>query len=296
MIPAYERADTVARAVTSVLAAADALAGERGVEVVVVDDGSTDGTVAVVEGLAAADARVRLVRCAHAGVAAARNAGLAAATGEVVVFLDADDEVEPAWLATHLGALDAGADLSFVAAREVRPGHPDRVWPIEDLGPAFAGIRGLCNPGMFAVRRADLLAVGGYAEGLAFSENTELGLRLVDHLAWADRLRVATTDEPLVFVHRPADGRARADRPAIRLASATTLLDRHRVLLARDPGLLGSYEAIAGVAAARLGRLGEARAHLWRAVRARPSARRAGQLAVACVPPLARRRWPATSA
>lgn len=297
VIPAFERADTVARAVRSVLRAADALdpADAAGVEVLVVDDGSTDGTDGVVAALAAEDGRVRLLRQRHAGVAAARNAGAAAATGDPLLFLDADDEAERAWLAAHLAALRGGADLVFCEARAVRPGEPDRRWAIGDLGPAFAGIRGLFNPGMFGLHREDFDAVGGYAEGLAFSENTELGLRLVEHLLRASRLRIVTVPEPLVVVHRPADGRARADQPEIRLASARHLLEHDADLLGRDRALLGSYEAIAGVAAARLGRLGEARVHLARAARARPTPRRLGQLALACVPPLARRRWATTS-
>jgi glycosyltransferase involved in cell wall biosynthesis len=67
----------------------------RELEVVVVDDGSTDGTPAILERIAASDPRVRIFRSDGRGVSAARNMGLDAACGEFVFFLDADDTVEP---------------------------------------------------------------------------------------------------------------------------------------------------------------------------------------------------------
>lgn len=64
-------------------------------EVIVVDDASTDDSARIVDELAAHDPRVRLLRLAESrGAGAARNAGLAAATGEYVAFVDADDECE----------------------------------------------------------------------------------------------------------------------------------------------------------------------------------------------------------
>lgn len=67
----------------------------RELEVLVVDDGSTDGTPAVLERIAKKDARVRILGSSGRGVSAARNTGLDAARGEFVFFLDADDVVEP---------------------------------------------------------------------------------------------------------------------------------------------------------------------------------------------------------
>lgn len=81
----------------------------RGLEVVLVDDGSTDGSGAVCDAYAARDGRVRVLHQHNAGVAAARNAGLDQARGAYISFVDSDDVVSPRFIETLLGA---GADIA----------------------------------------------------------------------------------------------------------------------------------------------------------------------------------------
>src|SRR6478736_3287941 len=88
VIPTYNRASTLPRAIRSVLEQTYA-----DVELVIVDDGSTDDTAEVVG--AFADARITYLRQTNRGVSAARNAGAAAATGDFIVFLDSDDQLLP---------------------------------------------------------------------------------------------------------------------------------------------------------------------------------------------------------
>lgn len=90
VIPAWNAAATIERALDSVFKQTHA-----DFEVLVVDDGSTDSTAEIVQFHAHRDPRVRLITIDHAGPGAARNAGIAAATGEWIVFLDADDEYTP---------------------------------------------------------------------------------------------------------------------------------------------------------------------------------------------------------
>lgn len=86
IIPAYDREATIGAALSSAL-----LQTWTDTEVVVVDDGSTDGTADVVEAVSRRDPRARLLRQDNAGAAAARNSGMAQATGDLITFLDSDD-------------------------------------------------------------------------------------------------------------------------------------------------------------------------------------------------------------
>ncbi len=104
IIPAYNRRDSIGRAIDSVLAQT-----LTDFELIVVDDASTDDTVAVVA--AYTDPRMRLIRRdANGRAAAARNTGIRAATGRYVAFLDSDDSWTPDKLEIQLAALASGPD------------------------------------------------------------------------------------------------------------------------------------------------------------------------------------------
>lgn len=90
VIPAYNAIRTISETLESVISQT-----HGNLEILVVDDGSTDGTMAIAEAFAARDQRVRPIRQANGGVAAARNAGIAASTGDFIAPLDADDLWHP---------------------------------------------------------------------------------------------------------------------------------------------------------------------------------------------------------
>ena len=102
IIPTYTRAALVQRAIESVLAQT-----HDGVEVIVVDDGSSDGSAERLRLRYGDDARVTCIVTAHRGAAAARNVGLAAVSGTHVAFLDSDDEWYQWKLQFQLECLDA---------------------------------------------------------------------------------------------------------------------------------------------------------------------------------------------
>lgn len=294
VIPAYDRAATVERTLASVRRAADERArlGLGPTEIIVVDDGSSDDTAALAEAVAAVDTRVQVIRQRNAGVSAARNLGARHAAGRWLTFLDCDDEVDDRWLAELGLALEDGARLVFAPAHAIDPDGRNRPWTTQPLGPAFADVTGLFNPGMFALARADFDAVGGYSPALTFSENTDLGLRLTEHLERAGPIPTRALPVELVSVTLPANRTSNANTPDARLRSALYLLDVHRERLARDPALHGDYWSIAGVAAVRLGRPDLARRCFLRATRAHPRRiKHAIRVVTVSIPGLRRRVW-----
>lgn len=187
VITAFDQAAYLTETVRSALE-------QRGtsVEVVVVDDGSTDGSAAVAE---AAGAH-RVLRQRNAGAAAARNAGLRAATTSSVVFLDGDDRLHPHAVRTQLDVLAAHPDAEYVVARarlidrQGRP-LPSRVEPVHEgpLYPQLLRCSWICPPSALLVRRDAAERVGGWDEVTPFAEDLDFYLRLamaargIDHRA-----------------------------------------------------------------------------------------------------------------
>lgn len=110
VIPCYEQAHFLPEAVASVLGQT-----YRSFEIIVVDDGSPDETSDVAERLAAEhpESSIRLVRRENGGLSSARNSGVAAARGEYVLPLDADDAISPRFLEEAVRALDADPAVSI---------------------------------------------------------------------------------------------------------------------------------------------------------------------------------------
>jgi mycofactocin system glycosyltransferase len=172
--------------------------------VIVVDDGSRDSSAARAE---AAGARV-LRHPEPRGPAAARNAGLAAASGEVVAFIDADCEVAPGWRDGLACLLHAGAGPALVAPRvRSRPGdsplagYEEAGSPL-DLGPHASlvgpGRRVTYVPAAALIGRRDVLReAGGFDESMRFGEDVDLVWRL---LAAGHRVRYAPSR---AVTHRP---------------------------------------------------------------------------------------------
>ncbi|MFB9949547.1 glycosyltransferase family 2 protein [Rhizobium puerariae] len=132
VIAAYNAGETIGRAVASALA-------QTGVtmEIVIIDDCSTDGTRELVRSYAEADERVRLIaREKNGGPAAARNAGLEAARGRWIAILDSDDTIHPARLLTMLDSAKASEAQIVVDNIDVIPlegGSPQTMFPVEEL-------------------------------------------------------------------------------------------------------------------------------------------------------------------
>lgn len=180
IIPTYNAAETLGEQLSALTAAPTAFAWE----ILVCDNGSTDGTAAVVAQWQRRWPSIRLVDAsARRGPAAARNIGAAVAKAPLLAFCDADDRVGQGWLATARSAL---AEHEFVAGSfefaELNEGiDVPGLWTAQSTGltqksylpgPLVAGA------GNLAVRRAVFQEVGGFFEGLRTAEDDDLCLRI----------------------------------------------------------------------------------------------------------------------
>ena len=124
VIPVFNMADGIRRCLRSVV---DQLVDD--IEVLVVDDGSTDNTGMVVKEFAAKESKIRYLFQENAGVSSARNAGIEAARGAYLLFIDADDEVENNYLQNILErAKESRADLLVWGIKRYRPNGRIEEW------------------------------------------------------------------------------------------------------------------------------------------------------------------------
>jgi glycosyltransferase involved in cell wall biosynthesis len=182
IIPTFNHARFVGAAIDSALAQT-----VSAFEIIVVDDGSTDETPAV---LARYAARIRVLRQENRGLSAARNAGLAAAHGKFVSFLDADDVMAPTKLAAQLEVLERSHAIGWtycdVLMETVVTGATARA--SERFGYASRALDGWLFPELIhgnfipaiapLVRRTALEVAGGFDERLTALEDWDMWLRL----------------------------------------------------------------------------------------------------------------------
>ena len=107
ILPIYNAAETLDVCLSSLLSQ-----GRQDIEIVMVNDGSTDGSDAVCRRYAERDSRFRLVSQSNAGVSAARNRGLEEARGRVILFVDSDDRVDAGFADRMISALDGESELA----------------------------------------------------------------------------------------------------------------------------------------------------------------------------------------
>jgi glycosyltransferase involved in cell wall biosynthesis len=277
LVPTYNRLELLRGAVASVSAQT-----YGGWELVVVDDGSTDGTLEWLSGLT--DPRIRWIALPRSGnLGVVRNRALAEARGEWIAFLDSDDAFERDKLEIQLAALraDPSHGWSYTAVArvdgsgqpvpdgDIRPWRPISGWILKEL----LRFDALVDTPTVMVRRDVLERVGTFDEGLSESQDYELLFRL------AEASPAIAVPEPLTR-KRIHSGSLSGDR--LRVHEAWVVIYERWAATRADPVVQricrteARHHRIA--AASRRGRRGEpgrALAHLVPVLRERPWSGRA---------------------
>jgi glycosyltransferase involved in cell wall biosynthesis len=247
-IPTWNRAHLVKRALTSVLAQTF-----TDIEILVVDDGSTNTTPEVLASVD--DRRLRTIRLArNGGISRVRNTAIQLARGDWVAFLDDDNEWAPEYLQRQLAlaASRPDADMVYCRAqrRDGRTGRvglaPSAVWNGKVFRRLVDGWLPLVSCAL--LRRSALIDAGGLDEGLRACEDHDLWLRL------AQRTHFAGTAEVLVVRHEHAG--AHLSRNYQALVRDAAVLDRKwKAAITRSCGRVAYWTWRAGlVTNAELGR------------------------------------------
>jgi glycosyltransferase involved in cell wall biosynthesis len=213
IVPTFNRRTMLLEAIDSVLAQS-----ATEFEVLIIDDGSTDGTG---EHLAGLDKAIRIERIEHSGPAAARNRGVELANAPLIAFLDSDDLWAPTKLERQLAfmrenpccAISQSDEIWIRNGRRVNPGVRHR----KRAGDIFIDSLRTCLISMSAtMMRTDLFrSLGGFDESLLAAEDYDLWLRiLIDHEA-------GLLDEPLV---------TRRGGHLDQTSATTLAIDRFRIL------------------------------------------------------------------
>ena len=172
VMPVWNRAPGVRRAVESVQAQT-----LRDWELIVVDDGSTDDTSAVLEGLAQFEPRLRVLHQDRGGVSAARNVAIAHARGQYVAFLDSDNSWEPEFLRVMVAVMQRDALPAAYSAMELRQGK-NVSYRGFDGGREHLLIGNHIDLNVLVVRTDTLSAVGGFSPDLRRTVDYDLVLKL----------------------------------------------------------------------------------------------------------------------
>lgn len=198
VIPTYNRREELPRAIDSALAQSY---GNQ--EILVVDDGSTDGTAQMLA--ERYGDRVRCICRANGGVSRARNQGMREARGEFIALLDSDDEWLPAKLEKQVALLQAHADWGMVLC-DVQRVDPERRYTdvlrrreaIPRDGEVLLSVLRMPSlvPASLLMRRSVFDAVGGFDESLRTAEDIDFHLRVAAHCG------IGVVEEPLVLAMR----------------------------------------------------------------------------------------------
>lgn len=194
VIPLYNKEASIAQSLKSVLSQE-----YDDFEVVIVDDGSTDGSVGVVEAMN--DPRIRLIKQENGGPSKARNAGISEANGDWIVFLDADDELLPDALGTFYKLISKHPTIDVVDCNTIYYGQKENTLGNHSIdgyikNPMKMFFYSLIGPGAnHSCFKKELLKKYPYNIGIRRFEDGELLMRLLPNA------KVYSSSKPVAIVH-----------------------------------------------------------------------------------------------
>ena len=244
-------------------------------ELIIVDDGSVDGTTSLALRLMAVDPRVRLILQENRGLSASRNRGFLEARGDLIAFLDHDDLWHPAKLAQQVARLDANPTVGVVSCFSAILDERHRCTGWRLGGMAEGNVLEemlewdmISGGSVVLVRRQALTAAGPFDTGMALREDWDMWIRLA-------RQEQFTTVPRVLVGYVRGSGNASLDCRGLELEGRRVLTKARRTppgfsrrrllyLLARDRFAIACFATIDG-------RIGEAWRHLGRSIRLTPA-------------------------
>ncbi len=172
IVPMYNAAPFIVETLESIIAST-----YRPIEAVVVDDGSTDNSLAVAQAFAAEHKEVRILHQSNAGVSAARNHAIRESKGEYILPVDADDKISPTYIEEAVKAMANG--VRVVGCRAEYFGAKQGEWQLPEYSPELLARKNMIHASsMF--RKADWEQVKGYCEEEIYREDWEFWLSLME--------------------------------------------------------------------------------------------------------------------
>lgn len=207
VIPCYNHGIYLDEAVDSVLAQSFS-----DFEIVIVNDGSTDPyTIDLLKGYGRP--KTRVLHTENAGVSSARNSGIAAARGEYILPLDADDRIAPNYLEKGVAVLDARPEVGIVYCDEQMFGERDDFWIMPQYDPVALLFDNQIFPSAF-FRKSDWEKVGGYSTRFIYGwEDWDFWISMstlkkevtkIPELLYYYRIRSESRDHSMRLIHKLA--------------------------------------------------------------------------------------------
>lgn len=211
VVPVYNQEKDVEKCLNSL-----ARQSYENIEVILVDDGSTDGSLVILQKFAEEDKRFKVLHQKNAGQSAARNRGLEAASGEYVCFVDSDDEVKKNYVKKLLAQMTAGADLAVcgIHYKRLREGSAEDVYvsPLRAQGKResltaymlyLLAVDGRMYSSVNKMYRAEAAKECRFDEKLNFAEDTKF---VLDYVKKAGAGKIVFVPEALYIYNFGTEG------------------------------------------------------------------------------------------